>query len=72
MFKKEEFGQKLKKLRLEHRENQSALAEILGVSVAQVSEIENGNKSTTLEKFALICEHYQVSADYLLGFREKE
>ena len=72
MFKKEEFGRKLKKLRLEHRENQAALAEILGVSVAQISEMENGNKSTTLEKFALICEHYQVSADYLLGFREKE
>ena len=69
MFSKEEFGLRLKKLRLQRQENQSALAEILGVSVAQISEIENGNKSTTLEKLALICEHYQVSADYLLGFQ---
>ncbi|MBS6349597.1 MAG: helix-turn-helix transcriptional regulator [Oscillospiraceae bacterium] len=69
MFSKEEFGQRLKKLRLERQENQSVLAEVLGVSVAQISEIENGNKATTLEKFALICEHYQVSADYLLGFQ---
>ena len=69
MFSKEEFGQRLKKLRLERQENQSVLAEVLGVSVAQISEIENGTKATTLEKFALICEHYQVSADYLLGFQ---
>ena len=69
MFSKEEFGLRLKKLRLQRQENQSALAEILGVSVAQISEIENGNKSTTLEKLALICEHYQVCADYLLGFQ---
>ena len=59
MFSKEEFGQRLKKLRLERQENQSVLAEVLGVSVAQISEIENG----------MICEHYQVSADYLLGFQ---
>ena len=69
LFSKEEFGLRLKKLRLQRQENQSALAEILGVSVAQISEIENGNKSTTLEKLALICEHYQVSADYLRGFQ---
>ena len=50
MFSKEEFGQRLKKLRLERQENQSVLAEVLGVSVAQISEIENGNKATTLEK----------------------
>ena len=49
MFSKEEFGQRLKKLRLERQENQSVLAEVLGVSVAQISEIENGNKATTGE-----------------------
>ena len=44
MFSKEEFGQRLKKLRLERQENQSVLAEVLGVSVAQISEIETGIK----------------------------
>ena len=34
--------------------------------------METGKRSTTLEKFALICEHYQVSADYLLGFQDEE
>lgn len=71
MFQKEEFGKKLKKLRIERKEKQEVLAAVLGVSIAQISEMENGNKTTTLEKFALICEHYNVSADYLLGFQEE-
>ena len=31
-----------------------------------------GKKTAALEKSALICEHYQVSADYLLGFRDED
>ena len=69
MFSKESFGQRISQLRKEHNETQPTLAELLGVGKSQISEIENGNKATTLEKFALICEHYQVSADYLLGFQ---
>ena len=32
-----------------------------------ISEIERGNRTTSAERIALICEHYQVSSDYLLG-----
>lgn len=67
MFTKETFGDRLKKIRLEHDEKQEDLGEALGLGKAQVSEMERGKKTTTIEKFALICEHYNVSADYLLG-----
>jgi len=67
MFTKEIFGDRLKKLRLEHDEKQEDLGEALGLGKAQVSEMERGKKTTTIEKFALICEHYNVSADYMLG-----
>jgi len=70
MFSKKSFGQRLRKLRMDHHEKQDALAELLNVQVSQISEIENGNNSTTLEKLVLICEHYQVSADYLLGLSD--
>ena len=29
--------------------------------------MENGRKTTTFEKLTIICKHYNVSADYLLG-----
>lgn len=67
MFNNEKFGERLRELRKAKDEKQDDLAEILGIKKAQISEMENGKKGTTLEKLVLICEHYQVSADYLLG-----
>ena len=31
---------------------------------------ERGTTSTTLEKLSMICRHYNVSADYLLGLTD--
>jgi len=71
MFDKTLFGQRVCELRKDHGEKQPALAELLDISVPQVSDIENGKKGTSLERFALICEHYNVSADYLLGLTDE-
>ena len=70
MFSKELFGQRLRELRKEHGETQTDLGEVLGVYKTQISEVEKGNASTTVEKLALICQHYQISADYLLGLTD--
>ena len=70
MFSKELFGQRLSQLRKEHHETQPALAELLGVGKSQISEIENGHHTTSAERIALLCEHYHVSADYLLGLTD--
>ncbi len=32
--------------------------------------MESGRKTTTTEKLSLICRHYHVSADYLLGLSD--
>lgn len=71
MFIKEIFGQRLQALRKEKKENQETLAEFLGVKKAQVSEMERGNNGTSLERLVMLCEHYNVSADYLLGLTEE-
>lgn len=67
MFSRELFGQRLLEARKAHKETQEQLGAILGIGKSQVSEIESGKHSTSAEKVALICEHYGVSADYLLG-----
>ena len=71
MFDQILFGRRLRELRESRGEKQPALAAALDVSVPQISDIENGKKGTTLPKFALICEHYHVSADYLLGLTDE-
>ena len=70
MLSKELFGQRLKEIRKKNKETQDDLAMAIDVSKSIISEMEHGKHTTTLEKFALLCEHYKVSADYLLGFSD--
>ena len=71
MFTKESFGQRLRQLRKDARETQEDLAAILQVTKTQISDMEKGKKTTTIEKLVLICEHYRVSSDYLLGLKDE-
>lgn len=70
MFSKELFGQRLKEVRTQNKETQQDLAEYLSSAKNSISEIESGKRTTTAEKIALICEHYKISADYLLGLSD--
>lgn len=70
MFSKEIFGQRIYELRKDAGETQKFLGELIGVKKGQISEIERGNATTSAERIALICEHYKVSADYLLGLTD--
>ena len=46
------------------------LGDTIGMSSNNVSEMENGKKTTVSEKIVKICRHYRVSADYLLGLSD--
>jgi len=70
MFSKKLFGQRVFELRKGSGETQTFLGELIGVKKGQISGIEKGNATTTAERIALICEHYHVSADYLLGLTD--
>jgi transcriptional regulator with XRE-family HTH domain len=70
MFTKELFGRRLLEVRKQNNETQPDLAKAIGTVKSHISEMENGKMTTTIEKFALICEHYKVSADYLLGLSD--
>ena len=67
MFDKRLFGARLLELREQNNLSQKAVADLLGVTRTQVSDIENGKSGTNLDRFYQLCEFYQVSADYLLG-----
>lgn len=71
MFQKEIFAARLRELRKEAKEERKDLADVLDVSVSQISEMENGRKATTMDRLVLLCEHYNVSADYLLGLTDE-
>lgn len=70
MFSKELFGQRLLELRQQHKEKQDDLGTVISIGRTAISEMESGRKTTTTEKLSLICRHYHVSADYLLGLSD--
>lgn len=71
MFHKDLYGLRLKKLRQRAGEKQAELAELIGVKPNQVVEMENGRKTTSFERLTIICQHYNVTADYLLGLTDE-
>lgn len=67
MFDQEKFSTRLRKLRRDANIPQKTLADILGVSTNQISQMEKGLKTTSLSRLCLLCDYFNVSADYLLG-----
>lgn len=65
------FAKRLRELRTQRGESRKEFGKAVGLSVSQVSDLENDYKGTTLERFAVICQHLNVSADYLLGFSDE-
>jgi len=57
--------------RKDRGETQKDLADFLGIRQNQIGEMENGRKASTFAKLALLCEHYNISADYLLGLTDE-
>ena len=64
------FAERLRKVREERGESREDLGKAIGVGMSQISEMENDRKGTTLEKLVVLCRHYNVSADYLLGLSD--
>lgn len=69
-FDKVLFGQRLRQIREEQGKTRKEIAELLGVSKTQISDMENGKSGTSLDRLYFLCQYYQVSSDYLLGLTD--
>lgn len=50
---------------------QKQFGDILGISKSYVSDIENGYTGLSVNHLNVICNHYNVSFDYLMGFTDR-
>ncbi len=69
-MKNNQFGKKLKELRIEKNLSQRKLGEILSVCNQTVSFWESGNREPDLDAIIKIADFFDVSADYLLGRKD--
>ena len=70
MLDKKVFGERVRLLRSGRSAAQDELAKLLGVTRTQISDIENGKTTTSLERLVLLSDSFGVSTDYLLGLTE--
>ncbi len=63
-------GQRLKKVREDHHEHQQDIALLLGTTQNYISRYENGKHDIPAYRLAILCAHWNVSADYILGLPE--
>ena len=63
-------GDRLRELREEAGEKQVETAAAAEVTAGYISKLESGKKQTRLETLLLLCRHFNVSPDYLLGWSD--
>ncbi len=64
---KEEVGQRLRELREQMGLTQTEVAQKLGVAQPVYQRFEKGVYECTYQQFDMLCDIFDVSADYLLG-----
>jgi len=62
-----DYAQIIRNLRIDHDLSQAQIAEILGTSKNQVGKYERGEQEIPVRHIISLCNHYKVSADYVLG-----
>ena len=67
MFDRIVFADRVKELRNKKGVSQTVIAQLLGVTKTQISDIENAKTSTSLEKAVALADFFNVSLDYLVG-----
>lgn len=61
-------GEKLRLLREKRELNQTELGKAVNMTQRKISYIENDKYEPSMEDIKALCQFFNVSADYLLGF----
>lgn len=59
--------QRLKELRLKNKETQEQIAQLIGITRAAYTNIENMKREPDLETMSILAGHFHTSIDYLAG-----
>lgn len=60
-------SQTMKDTRMDAEETQQQIADILQITRQQYQLYESGKRSLPVDLLKVFCQHYHVSADYILG-----
>lgn len=67
-----EYYKRIREIRLKHNETQEQLAVLLETSQQAYLKYEKGINEMPIRRIIKLCEHYNLSADYILGLTDDE
>ena len=62
---------RLKDIREDRDLTQQEIADVLHVKQNTYQQYESGNRQLPIQALIKLCEHYNLSADYILGFSKQ-
>lgn len=65
------YQKRLRDLREDHDKTQQEIANVLGTSQTMYARYERGANELPIHHLLVLCDYYHVSADYLLGRKDK-
>ena len=63
---------RLRDLRTDKDLKQKDIADILNITYQQYQLYESGKRKIPVDKFKELCDYYNISADYFLGFTKEQ
>ena len=66
-----DYVKRIRDLREDHDKTQQEIADILGTSQTMYARYERGANEMPIRHFIVLCKYYGVSADYILGLKDK-
>lgn len=66
------YVKRIRDLREDHDKTQQDIANVLGTSQTMYARYERGANELPIRHLMTLCEYYNVSADYILGFKNTE
>ncbi len=67
----ENYIKRMRDLREDHDKTQQEIADILGTSQTMYARYERGANEMPIRHLIKLCHYYGVSADYILGLKDK-
>ena len=68
---KVEYYKRIREIRIKNKATQKEFAELLGTTQQSYLKYEKGIHEMPIRRIVAICEHYNLSADYVLGLTDE-
>lgn len=66
-----EIHERIKQARKEAHDTQADIAKLLGTTREQISKYENGVQELPCYRLKILCQHWKISADWVLGIKDE-